>query len=211
MDYVVANYSMIGHVVLRHAQICLISVALALALGIPIGILCAKIRLLAPVLLGTVSVIYTVPTLAMFGLMIPILGIGLIPALAAIVLYSLLPLVQNTFTGIVAVRREIREAAIGMGMGPLQILLGVELPLAMPVIFAGIRTAVVSAVGMATLASLIGAGGLGDIVFRGIASVSLAVVLAGSVPVVALAVLADRGLGRVQGWLSANVGEEARA
>ena len=198
MDYFIANYDRIALATARHLEICALSVVLALALGIPLGILAAKVRPLSFVILGTVSVIYTVPTLAMFGLMIPVLGLGFVPAIAAIVLYSLLPLVQNTYTGIVNVPAHTREAARGLGMSEAQILWRVELPLSLPVLSAGIRTAVVNAVGMGTLASLIGAGGLGDLIFRGISTVSLVVVLAGSIPVVVIAVLADMLLRSVE-------------
>lgn len=191
MDYVIANFDRIAAMTGRHLYICALSISLALVVGIPLGILASKVRRAAAPILNSVSIIYTIPTLALFGLMIPILGIGLIPAVAAVALYSLLPVIQNTYTGIVTVRPEIREAARGIGMGEGQILLRVELPLAARVIFAGLRTAIVNAVGMATLASLIGAGGLGDLIFRGIASVSLNVVLAGSVPVIMLAIIAD--------------------
>lgn len=209
MDYVIANFDRIAATTGRHLQICALSIALAVAIGIPLGILCAKLRIVAPTILNAVGIIYTIPTLALFGLMIPLLGIGLIPAIAAVVLYSLLPLVQNTYTGIVALRPEIREAAIGLGMGPLHILFQVELPLALHVIFAGLRTAIVNAVGMVTLASLIGAGGLGDLVFRGIATVSLNVVLAGSVPIIALALAADMLLRFVEQRLSFASGDMA--
>ena len=198
MDYFIANYDRIALATARHLEICALSVVLALALGIPLGILAAKVRPLSFVILGTVSVIYTVPTLAMFGLMIPVLGLGFVPAIAAIVLYSLLPVVQNTYTGIVNAPDDTREAARGLGMSEAQILWRVELPLSLPVLSAGIRTAVVNAVGMGTLASLIGAGGLGDLIFRGISTVSLVVVLAGSIPVVVIAVLADMLLRSVE-------------
>lgn len=191
MDYFIANYDRIALATARHLEVCALSVALALALGIPLGILAAKVRALSFAILGTVSVIYTVPTLAMFGLMIPVLGLGFVPAIAAIVLYSLLPIAQNAYTGIVNVPAHVKEAARGLGMSEAQILWRVELPLSVPVLSAGIRTAVVNAVGMGTLASLIGAGGLGDLIFRGISTVSLVVVLAGSIPVVVIAVLAD--------------------
>lgn len=191
MEYFIANHDRIALATVRHLEICALSVALALALGIPLGILAAKVRALSFAVLGTVSVIYTVPTLAMFGLMIPVLGLGFVPAIAAIVLYSLLPIAQNTYTGIVNVPAHVKEAARGLGMSEAQILWRVELPLSVPVLSAGIRTAVVNAVGMGTLASLIGAGGLGDLIFRGISTVSLVVVLAGSIPVVVIAVLAD--------------------
>ena len=191
MDYFIANYDRIAVSTMRHVEICVIALGLALLIGVPLGIVAAKSRALGIAILGVISVIYTIPTLALFGLMIPLLGIGLVPALAAITLYSLMPIVQNTYTGIVTVRPAALEVAVGLGMSPLQKLIRVELPLSLLVIIAGIRTAVVGAVGMATLASLIGAGGLGDFVFRGISTVSLNVVLAGSIPVVAIAVLAD--------------------
>ena len=191
MEYFLTNYDRIAMSTVRHGQICVIALGFALLLGVPLGIVAAKIRSLGVLILGAVSVIYTIPTLALFGLMIPLLGIGLVPALVAITLYSLLPIVQNTYTGIVTVRPAAIEAAVGMGMGSMQRLVRVELPLALLVIVAGIRTATVGAVGMATLASLIGAGGLGDLVFRGISTVSLNVVLAGSIPVILMAVLAD--------------------
>lgn len=194
MDYFIANHDRIALATARHFEICALSVALALLIGIPLGIVAAKVRPLAFAILGTVSVIYTIPTLAMFGLMIPLLGLGFVPAIAAIVLYSLLPLVQNAYTGIVNVPPHMKEAARGLGMSEGQILRRVELPLSLPVISAGIRTAVVNAVGMGTLASLIGAGGLGDLIFRGISTVSLVVVLAGSIPVIVMAVLADMAL-----------------
>lgn len=209
MDFVVTNLDRIYEMTLRHLEICGISIGLALAIGVPVGILCAKSRMLAAPILSLVSVIYTVPTLAMFGLMIPILGIGLVPAIAAIVLYSLLPVVQNTYTGIVTLRPELREAAVGLGMSSGQLLVRVELPLAVLVISAGFRVAVVNAIGMATLASLIGAGGLGDMVFRGISTVSLTVVLAGSIPVVALALFADSLLKKAERLLSGFVGQGA--
>jgi osmoprotectant transport system permease protein len=191
MDYFIANYDRILLATVRHLEICAISIGLALALGIPLGIAAAKIRSLSFPVLGAVGVIYTVPTLAMFGLMIPLLGLGVVPAIAAIVLYSLLPVVQNAYTGIINVPPHTREAARALGMSEAQILWRVELPLSLPVLSAGTRTAVVNAVGMGTLASLIGAGGLGDLIFRGISTVSMAVVLAGSIPVVVMAVLAD--------------------
>lgn len=211
MDYFVANYDRIAMATVRHAHICILALGAALLVGIPLGILAAKVRSLGAVILGTVSVIYTIPSLALFGLMIPVLGIGLVPALVAITLYSLLPVVQNTYTGIVTVRPPVLEAAVGLGMSSMQRLWRVELPLALLVIVAGIRTAVVGAVGMATLASLIGAGGLGDLVFRGISTVSLNVVLAGSIPVITIAVLADLAMKSGERRLAAHLfGKEVR-
>jgi osmoprotectant transport system permease protein len=191
MDFFIANQDRIAAAALRHLEISAIAVGLALLIGVPLGIMAAKLRPIGFLVLGAVSLIYTVPTLAMFGLMIPFLGIGLVPALVAITLYSLLPIVQNAYTGIVTVRPVAREAAIGLGMSGWQLLMRVELPLSLVVLIAGIRVSVVNAVGLATLASLIGAGGLGDLVFRGISTVSLTVVMAGSIPIIVMAVAAD--------------------
>lgn len=191
MDFFLANSDRIAAATLRHLQISAIAVGLALLIGVPLGILAAKVRAVGVLVLGAVSIVYTVPTLAMFGLMIPFLGIGLVPALVAITLYSLLPIVQNAYTGIVNVRPDVREAGVGLGMSGWQLLLRVELPLSLLVLFAGIRVSIVNAVGLATLASLIGAGGLGDLVFRGISVVSLTVVMAGSLPIIVIAVAAD--------------------
>lgn len=184
-----------------HLQLSLMAVGLALAVGLPLGVLCYMNRFASAVILNTVSMIYTIPTLALFGLMIPLLGIGVVPAIVAVVLYSLLPVVQNTYTGLANLDPNLREVAVGMGMGRLTRLLRVELPLALPVIFAGIRIAVVNAIGMVTLASLIAAGGLGDLVFRGISIMSWNVVIAGSVPVLVMALGADVLLKLAEGRL----------
>ncbi len=204
--YVATYWPRILDLTQQHVELSLYAVGIALAIGVPLGILCFVNRLVSAVVLNAVSVIYTIPTLALFGIMLPLIGIGFVPAIVAVVLYSLLPIVQNTFTGLSAVAPEVREAAVGVGMGPAARLWKVELPLALPVIFAGIRVAVVNAVGMMTLASLIGAGGLGDLVFRGISTLSWALVLSGSLPVLLLAVLADFGLRAVELRLASRQG-----
>jgi len=202
-DFLAANWQRIIDLTLGHIELSLYAVGIALAIGIPLGILCYCLRPIAVVVLNLVSVIYTVPTLALFGIMIPLLGIGVVPAIVAVVLYSLLPIVQGTYTGLIAVAPEIRESATGIGMGAGTRLWRVDLPLAIPVIFGGLRVAVVNAVGMMTLASLIGAGGLGDMVFRGISTLSWGLVLAGSLPLLLLAILADLGLRTVERRLRA--------
>lgn len=167
------------------------SVGVALAFGLPLGFLCYSSRVAATIVLNAVSIIYTIPTLALFGLMIPILGIGIVPAVVAVFLYSLLPVVQNTYSGLATLDPTVREVAAGLGMGRAARLFRVEVPLALPVIFAGVRVAVVNAIGMVTLASLVAAGGLGDLIFRGISIMSWNMIACGSVPVLALALAAD--------------------
>ncbi|MBS7537505.1 ABC transporter permease [Ancylobacter lacus] len=191
LDFLATRWEDILAVSWWHLRLSLMAVALALGIGLPLGILSHMSRLAAAVVLNAVSVIYTVPTLALFGLMIPLLGIGILPAIVAVVLYSLLPVVQNTYTGLSTIDPNLREVAIGIGMGRFTRLFRVELPLALPVIFAGLRVAVVNAIGMVTLASLIAAGGLGDFIFRGISIMSWNLVLAGSVPVLVMALGAD--------------------
>jgi osmoprotectant transport system permease protein len=193
-DYVASNWPRILDLTQQHVELSFYAVGLALAIGVPLGILCYISKSVSVIVLNAVSVIYTIPTLALFGLMLPLIGIGAVPAIVAVVLYSLLPIAQNTFTGLTSVAPEVREAAMGLGMGPAMRLWRIELPLALPIIFAGMRVAVVNAVGMMTLASMIGAGGLGDLVFRGISTLSWALVLSGSLPVFLLAVLSDFGL-----------------
>jgi osmoprotectant transport system permease protein len=181
-----------------HIQMSLMSVGLALAIGLPLGLLCHSSRVIAAIVLNGVSVIYTIPTLALLALMIPVIGIGVVPAVVAVLLYSLLPVVQNTYTGLATLDPNLREVARGIGMGRFDRLMRVELPLALPVIFAGVRVSVVNAIGMVTLASLVAAGGLGDIIFRGISIMSWNMIVCGSVPVLALALAADALLKRAE-------------
>jgi osmoprotectant transport system permease protein len=206
MDYIIANFDRILGSSQRHLEICGLSLLFAIGIGIPLGIIATRSRLLQPLILGSIALIYTVPTLAMFGLMIPFFGLGMVPAVIAVTLYSLLPVVQNTYTGIINVPPAAREAATGLGMSSAQILLRVELPLSLVVLSGGIRLAVVNAVGIGTLASLIGAGGLGDLIFRGISTVSPTVVLAGSIPVVLMALVADLGLKQLEKTMALRLG-----
>jgi osmoprotectant transport system permease protein len=206
--YIADNREQILRLLGQHVEFSVLSVVLSILIAVPLGLLCRASRILAQVLLNAVSLIYTIPTLALFGLMIPLLGIGWVPAVAAIVLYSLLPIAQNTYTGLLAVPLDAREAARGMGMSAAQMLLRVELPLALSLIFAGIRVAAVNAVGMVTIASFIGAGGLGDLIFRGISTVSTVVVVTGSVPVLVMAIGADILLRRVERALALRMGEQ---
>lgn len=183
---------------IEHVGLTAISLAIAAAIGVSVGVALTRNRDLADNAIGAVGVIQTIPSVALLGFLLPLLGIGATPAIVALFLYALLPIVRNTYTGIEEVDRAIVEAARGMGMSQGQILLRVELPLAIPVIFAGIRTATITTVGVATLCALIASGGLGEFIFRGIALNNIEMILAGAIPAAGLALLLDFLLGQLQ-------------
>lgn len=176
---------------LEHVQISFIALFFAVLIAIPLGIYLTRKQRAAEGIIGVTAVLQTIPSLALLGLLIPLFGIGKVPAVIALVVYALLPILRNTYTGIKEVDPSLIEAARGMGMNQKRRLLKVELPLAMPVIMAGIRTAMVLIVGTATLAALIGAGGLGDIILLGIDRNNAALIVLGAVPAALLAILFD--------------------
>src|SRR5512138_3751968 len=184
-------------------HVVLVAVALLAAslLGIPAGVFLTRRPSFRSAVLGFTNVVQTIPSLALFGFLIPlpfIGGIGTRTAIVALILYSLLPIVHNTYTGISGVDPAIREAGRAMGMTDGQLLWKVEIPLALGMIFAGIRVATVIAVGVATIAAAVGAGGLGMFIFRGVSMVDSRLILAGAIPAAALALIADFGLGAIQ-------------
>ena len=178
----------------QHILIVTIAIVIAVAIGIPLGIWCERRARSGRIVLRGVDVIQTIPSLALFGFLIPIPfigGIGPRTAIVALTLYSLLPIVRNTLVGIRGVDRNVRDAGVAMGLTPRQLLREVELPLAMPSIVAGIRIALVTAIGVATIAAAIGGGGLGDLIFRGVAMVNTTLILEGAIPAALLAIGAD--------------------
>ena len=182
----------------QHLYLVAISTGLAIAVGLPLGILLTRRPRWRGPVLGLANVFQTIPSLALFGFLIPlpfIGGIGARTGVVALVLYGLLPIVRNTYTGITGVDAAVREAGRGMGMTDRQLLLMVELPLAFGVILAGVRIATVVSVGTATIAAAIGAGGLGVYIFRGVAMVNDALILAGALPAALMALAADGLLG----------------
>lgn len=184
----------------EHLILVAIAIAIATLIGIPLGILITRRTVLRQPVLAVANILQTIPSLALFGLLIPIPiigGIGVVPAIVALTLYSFLPIIRNTYTGITGIDPAIREAGRGMGMTDWQLLRQVEIPLALSVILAGVRVATVIAIGIATIAAAIGAGGLGVFIFRGISVVNNQLILAGAVPAAAIALLADYGIG----WL----------
>ena len=186
---------------LEHLFLVVVSIGIATLIGLPLGILITREKNFRQPVLGIANVLQTIPSLAMFGLLIPIPvlgGIGKVPAIVALTLYSLLPIIRNTYTGISGVDPAIREAGRGMGMTDKELLMQVEIPLAMPVILAGVRVATVIAIGIATIAAAIGAGGLGIFIFRGISTVNNDLILAGAVPAAGIALLADLLIGGLE-------------
>jgi osmoprotectant transport system permease protein len=182
----------------QHLALVAISTGVAILIGLPLGVLLTRRPAWRGPVLGLTNVFQTIPSLALFGFLIPlpfIGGIGARTAIVALVLYALLPIVRNTYTGITGVDAAVREAGRGMGMTDRQLLLMVELPLALGVILAGVRIATVVSVGTATIAAAIGAGGLGVYIFRGVAMVNDTLILAGALPAALLALVADALLG----------------
>ncbi|WP_312822795.1 ABC transporter permease/substrate-binding protein [Epilithonimonas sp.] len=184
--------------VTQHLGLTFLSLLLSIVVGLPLGILIARKRKLASPVLGFAGILQTIPSIALLGFMIPTFGIGATPAIIALLIYALLPIIRNTYTGITEVNPTVIEAAKAMGMNRQQMLFKVELPLAMPVIIAGIRTAAVINVGVATLASFVAAGGLGEFIFGGISLNNTNMILAGAIPAALLAIVLDQTIALFQ-------------
>jgi osmoprotectant transport system permease protein len=185
----------------EHLWLVGISMLLAIAAGVPLGILLTRRPKWKPIVLGGTNVIQTIPSLALFGLMLPLPWLGASGerlAILALAFYALLPIVRNTYVGIAGISAPVREAAVAMGLTSAQLLWKVELPLALPVMLSGIRVAAVITIGVATIAAAIGAGGLGEFIFRGIAMVDNGVILAGAIPAALMALAADLLLSGVE-------------
>ncbi len=191
----------VAQLTLEHLVLVGLSILIAAGIGFPLGVLMTRKPGISGPILTFANAVQAIPSLALFGFLIPlpfIGGIGARTAIVALVLYSLLPIIRNTFTGISGVDPAIREAGRGMGMTDLQLLWSVEIPLALSVIFAGLRVATVLCVGIATIAAAVGAGGLGMFIFRGVSMVDSRLILAGAIPAAALALIADFGLGAIE-------------
>src|SRR5260221_5287259 len=201
LEFLKENWSeMLAHIVQR-LWLASIPIAIAIATGLPMGILITRRKRLRGPVLGIATVMQTIPSLALFGFLIPlpfIGGIGPRTAIVALVFYALLPIIRNTVTGILGVDRNVREAAVAMGMTDRQVLFQVELPLAMSVLLTGVRVAVVITIGVAIIAAEVGAGGLGEYIFRGLRLDDNHLLLAGSVPSALMALIADFGFGVIE-------------
>ena len=204
-QFMLQNHTEVLELTLEHLWLVGISTLLAVLVGIPLGILITRWPVLNKPVLGGANIIQTIPSLALFGFLLPAPWIGARAdrlAILALTLYALLPLIRNTYTGIRGVDPAVVEAGRGMGLTDRQLLFQVELPLALGVIIAGVRVATVISVGLATIAAAIGAGGLGEYIFRGLAMVNNQVILAWAIPAAVMALLADVSLGWLEKRLS---------
>lgn len=197
-QFIIEQHEKLLTQITQHLGLTFLSLFLAIIVGVPLGILIARKRKLSSSVLGVAGILQTIPSIALLGFMIPAFGIGATPAIAALLIYALLPIIRNTYTGITEVNPTVIEAAKAMGMNKTQLLFKVEIPLAMPVIIAGIRTAAVINVGVATLASFVAAGGLGEFIFGGISLNNTNMILAGAIPAALLAVLLDQAIAVLQ-------------
>jgi osmoprotectant transport system permease protein len=200
-SFVLANKDFLMKALYEHLLLCACALILAMIVALPLGVVLTRYSKLGSFVFPIINTVQTIPSLALLGFLIPFMGIGFLPACTALFLYSLLPLVRNTYSGIMGVDKNYIEASKGVGLTNWQILCHVEFPLAMPVILTGIRTAVVIVIATATLAALIGAGGLGDPIFRGLSTVNENLILLGAVPAALLAVICDKLIGLSERFL----------
>jgi osmoprotectant transport system permease protein len=204
--FILQNHAQVLELTLEHLWLVGLSTILAVLVGVPLGIVISRHTSLNKPVLASANIIQTIPSLALFGFLLPVPWLGERSdrlAILALTLYALLPIIRNTYTGICSVDPAVLEAGRGMGLTDSQLLFQVELPLAVSVILSGIRVAIVISVGLATIAAAIGAGGLGEFIFRGLAMIDDRVILAGAIPAAILALAADLGVGWLEKQLRA--------
>lgn len=196
--YMTQHLGQIADLLMEHIEMTAIAVGFAILIGVPLGILISYVKKLDKPIIGVANVVQAIPSMALLGLAIPLLGIGALPAVVMVIIYSLLPIIKNTYTGIASIDPDLVEAAKGIGLTKWQVLAKVKIPMALPVIMAGVRISAVTAVGLMTMAAFIGAGGLGYLVFSGIRTVNNLQILAGAIPACLLALLVDFLMGLVE-------------
>ncbi len=195
VDYFIRRHSMVMELFWEHMYLIVVTIAVAVAIGVVLGIIITYNKTLANGVLTVCQVLMTIPSIAMLGLLLPIFGIGFTTGMVALVLYSLLPIVRNTHSGIIEIDAAIIESATGMGMNEWRKLIKIKVPLALPVIMAGIRTATVMVVGIGAIASYIGAGGLGQLIFNGISRTNPPMIITGAIFISIIAIAFDLILG----------------
>lgn len=197
-EYMSTNFDQVMMLTKEHIMLTTIAVGLAVLVGVPLGILISYFRKGSDMVLGSANIVQAIPSMALLGLAIPILGIGSTPAVVIVILYSLLPIIKNTYTGITGIDKDILESAKAIGLTKLQILARIRIPLSLPVIMAGVRISSVTAVGLMTMAAFIGAGGLGFLIFSGISTTNNGQILAGAIPAAILALIVDYIFGLIE-------------
>lgn len=198
IDLLQSRWDFFLGLLVEHIQISLLSIIIAMAIGLVIGILISEYQRSSKMVIGIVNFIYTIPSISLLGFLIPLSGVGNTTAIIALSVYALLPMVRNTHTGLTNVSPQLVEAATGMGSTKMQVLLKVKLPLAMPIIISGIRNMTVMTIALAGIASFIGAGGLGVAIYRGITTNNKAMTLVGSLLIAVLAIVMDLIIGQVE-------------
>jgi len=201
----IERWEFFSDLLVQHIMLTLIAVSIITGLGLVLGVVMTRSKVLAKVLLAVTNFLYTIPSIALFGFLVIITGIGNKSAIVALVIYGLLPVIRNTYVGISEVDKEIIESAIGVGSTDIQLLFKVQLPLALPVIFAGLRTMVVMTIALCGIASFIGAGGLGVAIWRGITTNFPEMTIAGSLLVALLAVVADFIFGKIENTMKKRI------
>jgi len=214
-EFIASQGSEVIRLLWEHIYVSLISLGLGVIVAVPLGIFLSQVPKVANIVISIVSVLQTIPTLALLALMIPFLGVGKVPAIVALFIYSLLPILRNTYLGMSNVNPDLLDAAKGMGLKRMQIIRQVQLPLSIPVIMAGIRLSTVYVIAWTTLASYIGGGGLGDMIFNGLNLFRPDLILGGTIPVTILAVIVDLVMARIEEWVtpttSSKKGDESLA
>ncbi|WP_282925576.1 ABC transporter permease [Helcococcus kunzii] len=198
MKWILDNLDTIFSKTFEHFIISLLSLGIGSLISVPIGILVSKSKKLSSIVLSIASVLQTLPSLALLAIMVPFFGVGRLPAIVALVVYSLLPILRNTILGIESVDKNAVDASYGMGMSYWQVLTKVQIPLALPIIISGISLSGIYVVAWATIASYIGAGGLGDLIFIGLNNYNFAAIYAGAIPVTLMALLFEFGIGKIE-------------
>jgi len=196
-EYITSNQDYLIRLMIQHAHLVFFAIVLGVVIGITLGFLSAYYKPVAAVVLPFAQIMMTVPSIALIGILLPFVGLGFNNGLVALTLYSLLPIIRNTYTGLNEISPSILEAARGMGLSERRILWRIKLPLVLPVVFAGIRTAIVMIVGIGAIASYVGAGGLGDLIFRGIARMRPVMILTGAIFISIIAIFLDI----IMGWI----------
>lgn len=198
MDFILENYSQIILKIGEHLWISMSALAMGALVAIPLGLLVARNKKVANFVIGVSSILQTIPSLALLAMMVPIFGVGKFPAIIALFIYSLLPILRNTVLGMESVNKDIIDAAKGMGMTPYQLTFDVQVPLSIGVIMSGVRLSATYVIAWSSLAAYIGAGGLGDFIFNGLNNLNFAMLLAGTIPITIMALIIDAIFGQVE-------------